>query len=142
VGAPGVARAYPLLAARAAHSGPKTMALLVAERTERDAILLCQDDSPFLEYYAPGRTLLKQPIDDPAATAALVHELKRRVREGARLYASGEYAFAYDDAGYFRFLLGQAFEWVPVGEVTNEWYPRPELRDLRFPDVLYRLDAR
>lgn len=141
-GAPGVVRAYPLLAARRELAGPKAMSLLVKERTEPGAIVLCQDDSPFLEYYAPGRTLLKHPIDDPMAVASFVYELRERARRGERVYASKGYAFAYDRAGHLRGLLGKAFLFVPVGEVVNEWYYTPELEDVRFADELYRLQPR
>lgn len=140
-GAPGVARAYPLLAARAVHSGPKAMALLVKERTEPGAVVLCQDDAPFLEYYAPGRTLLAHPIGDPYLLAAFVHDLRERARGGTPVYA-GEYAFAYDRDGTFRHLLQNAFVMVPVGEVVNEKYYLPELQDATFRDVLRRLVPR
>ena len=139
--APGLATAYPLLAARAAHSGPKAMALLVRDRTEPDAIVLCQDDSPFLEYYAPGRTLLKNPVGDAYATATFVHDLGERARRGARVYA-GSYAFTYDPNDLFRRLVDGAFVRVPVGEVVNELFYRPELADVSFRDVLYRLEPR
>ncbi|HET6923183.1 MAG TPA: glycosyltransferase family 39 protein [Anaeromyxobacteraceae bacterium] len=139
--APGVARALPLLAARATRSGPKAMALLVRERTAPGAVILCQDDSPHLEYYAPGRTLLKQPLGDAYATAAFVHDLKERARGGTPVYA-GAYAFTYDPSGYFQLVLQSAFALVPVGEVANEWFYRPELEDVSFRDVLVRLEPR
>jgi hypothetical protein len=139
--APGVTRAYPLLAARSTHSGPKEMAGMVRELTSPGDVVLCQDDSPFLEYYAPGRTLLKQPIGDPMAVAAFAHELKERARGGVRIYA-GQYAFSYDDAGHFASLLESYFLFVPVGATGNESFYRPELQDVRFRDVLYRLDPR
>lgn len=139
--APGLDRAVPLLIHRAAHGGPKAMALLVRDRTEPGAVVLCQDDSPFLEYYAPGRTLLKNPVGDAYATAAFVHEIKERARSGARVYA-GAYAFTYDDDDLFRRLVDAAFVRIPVGEVVDEWFYRPELEDVRFRDVLYRLDPR
>ncbi len=139
--APGLATAYPLLAARAVHSGPKAMALLVRERTEPGAVVLCQDDSPFLEYYAPGRMVLKNPIGDAYATTTFVHDLKGRARSGTRVYA-GAYAFTYDSSDLFRRLVDGAFMRVPVGEVVNELFYRPELEDVSFRDVLYRLDPR
>ncbi len=137
---PGVARAWPLLAARAAHSGPKAMALLVRERTEPDAVIVCMDDSVFLDYYA-GRRTLTHPVGDPAAIAAFVHALKGRVQGGERVYL-GSYAFTYDRWGHFKELVEAAFVLVPVGQVVNEWYYRPELEDVSFDDVLYRLALR
>jgi hypothetical protein len=139
--APGIARAYPILAARAASSGPKEMALLVAARTRPGDVVLCQDDAPFLEYYAPGRVLLKQPLGDPAGTARLVREARFRAEGGAAIYVGG-YAFTYDIVGQLGELLRAQFEPVPVGVVTNEWFYRSDLEPARFEDVLYQLVPR
>ena len=68
---PGVARALPLLAARAAHSGPKAMALLVRERTEPDAVIVCMDNSVFLDYTPGGgrsRTRWATPRRSPRSS--------------------------------------------------------------------------
>jgi len=138
--APGVARAYPLLEARAGSSGPKAMALLIKERTEPDAVVLCMDDAAFVEYYA-GRQTMGHPADDPAAIATFVRSVAIRGRAGTPLYAS-QTAFTYDNEGAFGVLVSMTFELVPVGEVTNEWYYRPELAAFPFRDVLYRLVPR
>jgi hypothetical protein len=116
------------------------MALLLKQRTEPDATVVCMDDAPFVEYYA-GRRALMHPVDDPMAMAAFVHDLKERVRAGARVYL-GAYAFTYDPAEHFRDLVDAAFVRVPVGQVVNEWYYRPELEDVSFDDVLWRLEVR
>jgi hypothetical protein len=115
------------------------MALLVKERTEPDAIFVGIDDLVFVEYYAGRRTLMI-PVNNPVATVKFVEELKERARTGAHLYAGGFYSTNYDDSGLFRGLMQQAFRFVPVAPVVNEWYYGPELTDDRFDDVLCRLE--
>jgi hypothetical protein len=134
----GVAKAYPLLAARARSSGPKAMALVVKEQTEPDAIFVGVDDLIFVEYYAGRRTLMI-PVNNPAAIVKFVYDLKERARTGAHLYAGGYYSISYD-RGLFRDLMQRAFRFVPVAPVVNEWYYGPELADVRFDDALCRLE--
>ncbi len=140
--APGVARAYPLLSARASASGPKAMALLLKEVSEPDAVVACfTDDAVFIEYYAK-RAVVANSVDDPAAFATYVRELTGWARRGVRVYMLESSALGYRYEPQYRYAVGSAFRLVPVAAGTNEWYYRPELKDVSFPDFVYRLELR
>lgn len=133
----GIAMARPLVAFRAAYCGPKEAAIFVRDRTEPDAIVLAADEAIHIRYYA-RRATRSHPVDELAPIRAFVDEMAGLVRAGKKVYVTTS-AYNYDRNGYFRVLMSDRFALVPVGEVVDEDYHRPELSFQKYRARLYRM---
>jgi hypothetical protein len=133
----GVVRAYPMINLRRRYCGPKEMALYVAVNTEPNALIVTQDEFPFIEYYGK-RAWRNHPTDDYDANKKFVDELHAMAAAGRPLYIQTT-AFSLDQFGHFRRLLMEQFQLFLVGEVVDEAYHRPELAPTLFKNRLFRL---
>ena len=136
----GIADAYPLIRFRSNYCGPKRMAEFVRERTEPDAIILTMDESVFIEYYAKRKVLI-HPVSEDEPNRKFVEEVLALARSGKTVYVNST-AFSYDYQRHFQRLVLENFHVIPVGEVLDEDYHRPELRFATFPNRLFRIVPR
>ena len=133
----GIADAYLLIRFRSNYCGPKRMAEFVRERTEPDAIILTMDESVFIEYYAK-RKVLTHPVNEEEPNRKFVEEVLALARSGKTVYVNST-AFSYDYQRHFQRLVLENFHVLPVGEVLDEDYHRPEIHLATFPNRLFRI---
>jgi hypothetical protein len=91
----------------------------------------------FIEYYA-RRKVLTHPVVELEPNRRFVEELLAIAKSGRRVYVNST-AFSYDYQQHFRRLVLEKFHVVPVGEVQDEDYHRPELLFKTFPNRLFRI---
>jgi hypothetical protein len=133
----GIYNAYPLIHFRKDYCGPKRMALYVRAATEPDAVVVTMDENVHIAYYA-GRDVLSHPVADYEQNRDFVGNVRGMALAGKKVYVNLT-AFSYDPQGHFQRLMLENFRFLPVGEVLDEDYHRPELSFTRFQNRLFRI---
>jgi hypothetical protein len=133
----GIYKAYPLIQFRKDYCGPKRMALYVLKNTDPDALIVTMDENVHIVYYA-RREVLSHPVADFAQNRDFVLKIRGMALEGRKVYINLT-AFTYDPMGHFQRLMLENFQFVPVGEVLDEDYHRPELSFTMFQNKLFRV---
>jgi hypothetical protein len=133
----GIYKAYPLIQFRKDYCGPKRMALYVLKNTDPDALIVTMDENVHIVYYA-RREVLSHPVADFAQNRDFVLKIRGMALEGRKVYVNLT-AFTYDPMGHFQRLMLENFQFVPVGEVLDEDYHRPELSFTMFQNKLFRV---
>jgi hypothetical protein len=133
----GLFNAYPLISFRREYCGPKRMALHVQANTEPDALIITEDESVYITYYA-RREVMSHPDTDYALNRDFVEMIRDIALTGRKVYVNSS-AFSYDAKAYFEKLMRKNFELVPAGQVLDEDYHRPELSFTKYQSFLFRL---
>ncbi|NTV29313.1 MAG: hypothetical protein HGA80_04450 [Candidatus Omnitrophica bacterium] len=118
---------YPMLAFRHEYNGEKRLAEYVRLRTELDAVIITEDQFPFIQYYGKRPTEWLPINGSPAAEELFVQHVNGYLLAGRPIYyTDSPYLKGYEAASLFS--ISKHFKINAVGGILIEDYHRPELR--------------
>ncbi len=130
----------PLLWARQGSNGQVAVGYWIQKNTSDAALIITQDDAPFISYYGK-RQIVGPPIKNLTASVLFMQELERKINEGVPVYLTVSGLFD-DPEEINKNLFHKYFVLNMTARILSEDFHNAEIERQRYYQIIWQLFSR
>lgn len=128
----------PLLLERHQNNGHVQVGKWLQENTPQNAVVITQDDAPFISYYGKRKTL-GPPQNNHIATKKFAEEIKNLISNNTQVYMTSS-AFAEDPGNVNKNLLPEYLNFTETANIIVEDFHQGEIERQRYHQIIWKLE--
>ncbi len=130
----------PILSVRSNYNGQMHVGQWIAQNTTQDAVIITQDDAPFITYYGRRQTI-GPPTGNLSATIEFVEKVSEILAKNTSVYLTISGLFD-DPEDINKNALPRYFEFANNHSILSEDFHNAEIRMQRYYQIIWELKAK